>query len=121
MLKWQSVQPKAPCTLTTCFTGSTEMLLPLAEVIPAWPWHARQLSSRLRGCGGFVCARAERPCEIPAVNNRTQPAKTARQRIPTPDRALLRKLEHSLSLLLHPQVSQNLGVFFTRRQHLMTG
>src|SRR5215471_13281837 len=119
MVEWQSVQPKAPCTLTTCFAGSIEMLLPLAEVIPAWPWHARQFSSCLRGCGGFVCARAERPCAVPAMNNRTQPAKTARRRISTADRALLRKLQHSLSLLLHPQIRQNLGVLFTCRQYLM--
>jgi hypothetical protein len=34
------------------------MLLPLAEVIPAWPWQARQFSSCLRGIGNFACARA---------------------------------------------------------------
>ena len=39
------------------------MLLPLSEVIPGWPWQARQLSSCLSGGGAFGsgAARAEVP------------------------------------------------------------
>ncbi len=58
MVVWQSVQPKVPWTLAACLAGSIEMLLPLADVIPAWPWQARQVSSCFSGGGAFGWAPA---------------------------------------------------------------
>ncbi len=63
MAVWQSVQPKVPWTLAACLTGSIEMLLPLAEVIPAWPWQARQVSSCFRGWGAFGWATNASRCQ----------------------------------------------------------
>jgi hypothetical protein len=40
--------------LAACLLGSIEMLLPLAEVLPAWPWQARRVSSCLSGWAGFA-------------------------------------------------------------------
>jgi len=56
MLAWQSLQLRVPWTLAACFAGSIDMLLPPAEVIPGWPWQARQLSSCLSGWGDVARA-----------------------------------------------------------------
>src|SRR5579872_4803273 len=58
MVEWQSWQARVPWALAACFMGSIETLLPPAEVIPVWPWQARQLSSCFRGWGPFAWARA---------------------------------------------------------------
>jgi hypothetical protein len=58
MVVWQSLQPKIPWTLAACLAGSTEMLLPLADVIPAWPWHAKHSWSLLLLLAGEAEANA---------------------------------------------------------------
>ena len=45
MVAWHSLQPKMPWTLAECLAGSREMLLPLADASPGWPWQARHASS----------------------------------------------------------------------------
>ena len=72
MVAWQSVQPRMPWTLAACLAGSSEMLLPLADVIPGWPWQARQLSSCGRGWGGFACARARVVDNAPVRRKQTE-------------------------------------------------
>jgi hypothetical protein len=69
---WQSVQPNVPWTLAACLAESIEMLLPLAEVIPAWPWQARQLSSCLSGWGDFGWAPARVGISVETNKSKTK-------------------------------------------------
>src|ERR1700730_12983349 len=53
---WQSVQPRIPCWLAEWRAGPMEMLLPLSDFIPAWPWQPRQVSSCFSGWADFAGA-----------------------------------------------------------------
>jgi len=101
MAVWQSVQPKIPCTLAACFAGSIEMLFPLSDFMPAWPWQARQLSSCLRGWGDCECGFAwDRAQAAGGVQTETRQVAKSNTKKTTPNlpaasvarRVLLRKL-----------------------------
>lgn len=86
MLVWHSLQLSMPWTLAACLTESIEMLFPLSDFMPAWPWQARQLSSRLSGCGEFACARA---CARAGEPSGTRLAKRINVRKTRPNRRIV--------------------------------
>lgn len=81
MVAWQSLQLRIPWTLAACLVESIEMLLPLPDVIPGCPWHTRQLSSCLSGCGSFAWARAW-ACSVPKTKNRPNERSATEATIP---------------------------------------
>src|SRR5271165_4978142 len=112
------------CALAACFAGSTAMLLPLSDFIPAVPWHARHASSFLGGGGFFVFAAARVGASTHA-SAKSKPLSKSMRRCPFARLELIRhylraKLAHELSLL-QAKIGEYLGIFLLYRQQVVAG
>jgi predicted protein tyrosine phosphatase len=92
-----------PWTLAACLAESIEMLFPLSDFMPAWPWQARQLSSCLSGCGKFACALARACAGEPSER---RPAKRIKARKKRPNRRIVRVVRRIFSRKPRLQSSQ---------------
>jgi hypothetical protein len=98
MLAWQSLQLRILWTLAACLAGSIEIVLPFADVIPGWPWQARQLSSCLSGWGevarivglAYTSARSDKK---QSEKNKTKRMNRNRLTVSAVNRLLFRKVK----------------------------